>query len=153
MNINQIRFHFTFVSIAKGVRFGAFTTLTNFQSELKKLVHTLPSHQTRGFRSLLDNLQYFAGSQIRNVAVIGGNIITASPISDLNPVFVAMGAIVCVASKENKVREIVMNDFFVGYRKTALKKGEILLSICMPLVLFRLVTFFSCSIYRKIRIH
>jgi len=31
-------------------------------------------------------LRWFAGKQIRNAAAVGGNIMTGSPISDLNPV-------------------------------------------------------------------
>ena len=31
-------------------------------------------------------LHWFAGKQIRNAAAVGGNIMTGSPISDLNPV-------------------------------------------------------------------
>jgi xanthine dehydrogenase/oxidase len=35
---------------------------------------------------MLAQLKWFAGTPIRNVAGIGGNICNASPISDLNPV-------------------------------------------------------------------
>lgn len=45
---------------------------------------------TRGLRAVLEQLRWFAGTQIRNVAAVGGNIVTASPISDLNPVWMAM---------------------------------------------------------------
>jgi xanthine dehydrogenase/oxidase len=33
--------------------------------------------------------RWFAGNQIRNVSAVGGNIVTGSPISDLNPVWMA----------------------------------------------------------------
>ncbi len=33
-------------------------------------------------------LRWFAGKQIRNAAAVGGNIMTGSPISDLNPVII-----------------------------------------------------------------
>jgi len=35
--------------------------------------------------------RWFAGNQIRNVSAIGGNIVTGSPISDLNPIWMAAG--------------------------------------------------------------
>lgn len=35
-------------------------------------------------------LKWFAGHQIRNVATFAGNIATASPISDLNPIFMSL---------------------------------------------------------------
>lgn len=41
-------------------------------------------------RAILDQLKWFAGNQIRNVASFGGNIGTASPISDLNPVLISV---------------------------------------------------------------
>lgn len=47
---------------------------------------------------MLYQLKWFASNQIRNVACIGGNIATASPISDLNPVWIATGATVELAS-------------------------------------------------------
>ena len=37
-------------------------------------------------------IRWFASNQIRNVAALAGNICTASPISDLNPVLMALGA-------------------------------------------------------------
>ncbi|KAG5679787.1 hypothetical protein PVAND_009325 [Polypedilum vanderplanki] len=37
-------------------------------------------------------LHWFSGTQVRNVASIGGNIVTSSPISDLNPILLAAGA-------------------------------------------------------------
>jgi xanthine dehydrogenase/oxidase len=35
--------------------------------------------------------RWFAGNQIRNVSGLGGNIVTGSPISDLNPLWMASG--------------------------------------------------------------
>jgi xanthine dehydrogenase/oxidase len=91
------------------------------------------SHETRGMKALLDNIKYFAGKQIRNVSAIAGNICTASPISDLNPVFIALGAILKVESVQGGVREIQMADFFLAYRKTALLPSEVLLAVRIPL--------------------
>ncbi|KAG6915199.1 hypothetical protein DXG01_012729 [Tephrocybe rancida] len=53
---------------------------------------------------------------------MGGNIATASPvgISDLNPVWVAVGAKVLARTAEGTV-ELGMDDFFVGCRKTRLR--------------------------------
>lgn len=77
-----------------GVSYGGNITIANFQKKLQTFVDSSSSpfkpHQIRGFQALLDNIKWFAGHQIRNVAAIAGNIVTASPISDLNPIFVAM---------------------------------------------------------------
>ncbi|KXS19430.1 xanthine dehydrogenase [Gonapodya prolifera JEL478] len=114
-----------------GVEVGAGTTLSDFGTLLKAFIKEHGEQKTRGFKALLDNLKWFAGNQIRNVACIAGNIVTASPISDLNPVFVAMGAVLKVQSTKRE-REIPMKNFFLGYRKTALERSEVVVSIFLP---------------------
>ena len=57
-----------------------------------------------------------AGKQIRNVAAVGGNIMTGSPISDLNPIFLAAGCRLRIGSVAGD-REISFDEnFFTGYR-------------------------------------
>ncbi|KAJ3342912.1 hypothetical protein HDU93_000571 [Gonapodya sp. JEL0774] len=114
-----------------GVDVGAGTTLSDFGALLKGLIKEHGEEKTRGYQALLDNLKWFAGNQIRNVACIAGNIVTASPISDLNPVFVSLGAILKVQSTKG-IRSIPMKDFFLGYRKTALAPNEVVVSIFLP---------------------
>ncbi|XP_018588995.1 xanthine dehydrogenase/oxidase isoform X1 [Scleropages formosus] len=117
---------------ADGILFGAACTLTRLGMVLRDAVQELPTYQTEVFRAVLEQLRWFAGQQVRNVAAIGGNIVTASPISDLNPVFLAAGCKLTLASKGGK-RVIEMDDsFFPGYRKTVLKPDEILLFIEIP---------------------
>jgi len=43
----------------------------------------------QAYKAMLAQLRWFAGTPIRNVAAIGGNVANASPISDLNPVLMA----------------------------------------------------------------
>ncbi|XP_037751532.1 xanthine dehydrogenase/oxidase isoform X2 [Chelonia mydas] len=116
----------------EGITFGAACTLSFVEVVLKKAVAELSSCKTELFRAVLEQLRWFAGPQIKNVAALGGNIMTASPISDLNPVFMACGSKLTLASNEGR-RTIRMDEnFFTGYRKTVLKPKEILLSIEMP---------------------
>ncbi|XP_062598165.1 xanthine dehydrogenase/oxidase-like, partial [Saccostrea cucullata] len=64
---------------------------------------------------------------------VAGNIMTASPISDLNPLFLAAGVTLTVMSKDQGTRQIVMDEkFFLGYRKTAVKPEEVLVSVKLP---------------------
>ncbi|KAI4895470.1 hypothetical protein NFI96_023969, partial [Prochilodus magdalenae] len=124
-----------------GIEFGASVTLTVMGKELREQVDKLPTYKTEVFQAVLEQLRWFAGQQIRNVAVvisdftvcaIGGNVMTASPISDLNPVFMAAGCKLTLVSKEGR-RVLQMDEnFFTGYRKTALKPKEILLSVEIP---------------------
>ncbi|XP_041834296.1 xanthine dehydrogenase/oxidase-like [Melanotaenia boesemani] len=115
-----------------GITFGAACTLSHMGAVLRQAVETLPPHQTEVFLAVLEQLRWFAGLQIRNVAAVGGNIMTASPISDLNPVFLAAGCKLTLMDKDGS-RVVQMDDsFFTGYRKTLLRPQEILLSIHIP---------------------
>ncbi|XP_070813717.1 xanthine dehydrogenase/oxidase [Chaetodon trifascialis] len=115
-----------------GIVFGAACTLSHMGAVLKQAVETLPPHQTEVFLAVLEQLRWFAGLQIRNVAAVGGNIMTASPISDLNPVFMAAGCKLTLIDKDGR-RVVQMDDmFFTGYRRTSLRPQEVLLSIEIP---------------------
>ncbi|XP_025071860.1 xanthine dehydrogenase/oxidase isoform X3 [Alligator sinensis] len=116
----------------KGIAFGASCTLSLVEKVLSKAVAELPPYKTEVFKAVLEQLRWFAGLQIRNVASLGGNIMTASPISDLNPVFMASETQLTLASTEGKRIVTVDEKFFTGYRKTMLKPEEILLSIEIP---------------------
>jgi xanthine dehydrogenase small subunit len=80
------------------------------------------------FPSLDEMLYWFAARQIRNRATLGGNIGTASPIGDLPPVLLSLDAQLRLASAEG-ARILPLIDFFQGYRQTALKSGEVIVSI------------------------
>lgn len=115
-----------------GVHVGASVCLTDFGAQLTQLVSTLPSYKTRTFTAILENLRWFAGHQIRNVGCVGGNIVTASPISDLNPVFMAANSVLTVASAKNGERQIPFSEFYKSYRRTALEHDEVLVSVFIP---------------------
>lgn len=75
--------------------------------------------------------------QIRNVASVGGNVCTASPISDLNPIWMASRAVfrLAAASKDGGppvTREVPAESFFLGYRKVDLLPGEVMTSVFLP---------------------
>ncbi len=63
---------------------------------------------------------WFAGNQIRNVSAVGGNIATGSPISDLNPLWMAAGASFVTAGKGTGQRCVPASAFFIGYRCAAM---------------------------------
>ncbi|EGC48319.1 xanthine dehydrogenase [Histoplasma capsulatum var. duboisii H88] len=84
------------------------------------------------FGAMAKVLRYFAGRQIRNVASLAGNIATASPISDMNPVLLAINATV-VSRTAEKEHLIPMVTMFRGYRKTALPQGGIITQIRIPI--------------------
>ena len=70
--------------------------------------------------------------QIRNLGTLGGNVCNASPIGDTPPCLIALGATFIVRSSRG-TRDIAADDFFVGYRETALADDEVLEAIRLPL--------------------
>jgi xanthine dehydrogenase/oxidase len=86
-----------------------------------------------------DMLRWFASTQIRNVACLGGNLATASPISDMNPMLAAMGANIILASRPRsdggiERRSIPVKNFFLGYRTVDKKDIEVIERVEIPLV-------------------
>lgn len=78
--------------------------------------------------SLICAAESLGSTQIRNMATIGGNIITASPIGDMLPPLYAHGSNLILTNGKIK-RMMPIEKFIIGYRETALKNGEILKAI------------------------
>lgn len=110
---------------------GGNITLTDLESIAQEAVKHYGPEKGQVFAAMHKQLKYFAGRQIRNVGTPAGNLATASPISDLNPVFVASDAIL-VAKSLDKETEIPMSEFFKGYRMTALPPDAIIASLRIP---------------------
>jgi xanthine dehydrogenase small subunit len=70
-------------------------------------------------------------TQIRNVGTVGGNVANASPVGDLPPALLALDASL-VLRRGAERRELPLSEFFLGYRKTALRPGELLERIRIP---------------------
>lgn len=118
------------------IYFGASLSLMDVEAILRNKIKKLPEYQSRFFQCAINMLHYFAGKQIRNVASLGGNIMTGSPISDMNPVLMA-GAVKLKVAKivDGKIqfREVCMaSGFFTGYRRNVIEPTEILVGIHLP---------------------
>ncbi|CAF1272832.1 unnamed protein product [Rotaria sordida] len=108
---------------------GAGVTFTRLKSQLIQW-----NNDDSFCQALLDQMKHFASTQIRNVASIGGNIITAAPDSDINPILEAADAILELHRADNeKVRQIHLCDFFLGNRRVSIADNEILVAIHIPL--------------------
>jgi len=83
------------------------------------------------YPALKTYLARLGSRQIRSLGTIGGNIGTASPIGDMPPVLLALEASLKLVSTRG-VRDLPLEDFFLGYRKTALAPDEVIQSISMP---------------------
>lgn len=70
----------------------------------------------------------FAGSMVRTAGTIGGNICCGSPSADTVPPLLTLDAQVTLASPTQE-RVIALNDFYLGYKETVLKPGELLVAV------------------------
>jgi xanthine dehydrogenase small subunit len=90
---------------------------------------------------LLDQMfPQFASRLIRNGATLGGNLGTASPIGDAPPALLALDATLVLASAEGE-REVLLADYFTGYRQSVRRPDELIKTIRIPLPLAPVAAF------------
>ncbi len=93
-------------------------------------VHEVARSGGEMFPALRAMAETYGSTQIRNLATLGGNLATASPVGDSIPLLLAYDAMVHLEGPEGR-REIPLREFIVGYRKTALRTGEIIAAIAV----------------------
>lgn len=76
-------------------------------------------------------MQRFASEQIRHVATLGGNLANGSPIGDLAPALMALGAVLELV-KGGETRVLPVQDFFIRYRVQDRQPGEYLRAVHIP---------------------
>lgn len=81
--------------------------------------------------ALYDMLSVFGSLQIRNLATLGGNLGSASPIGDTLPVLMAYNAKVILESIHGK-RKVALDVFVTGYRQTVRLPEEIITAVKIP---------------------
>lgn len=69
--------------------------------------------------------------QIQNSGTVGGNLVNASPAADGVPPLLTLDASVELTSKAGQ-RRLLLQEFLVGPRQTALEQGEILTAVTVP---------------------
>ena len=105
----------------KYIEVGASTPLIELENYIKKY-----------YPDFTSILKRYGSPQIRNVATLAGNIATASPIGDCLPLLLSLNAKV-VLQDFKKTKVFFLDNFFINYRKTKLKKGQFIYSIRIPL--------------------
>lgn len=106
----------------EGLRIGALTTITQLDRS--------PIVRAR-FAAIRDATTQMAAPQIRNVATVGGNVVSAVPCADLPPIFTAINAWVVIWSPAGE-RIVQMDALFEGVRRTVLRQDEVLTAIVIP---------------------
>ncbi|MDD4976459.1 MAG: FAD binding domain-containing protein [Bacteriovorax sp.] len=102
------------------IRVGATATLSEFEDyiegfipEMKKILHI------------------FASPQIKNQATLVGNVVNGSPIADTIPYLMVSDSRVLLQSV-NGVREVLMSEFYLGYKNLNMATNEIVVSVKIP---------------------
>jgi CO/xanthine dehydrogenase FAD-binding subunit len=116
--LNQIRFQ-----AGKGLTIGATALLAE-----------VASHRDirRHFPAVAYAAQETANVQIRNMGTVAGNLCNAAPSADNAPTLMAMGAEVTLVSLKGE-RRLSLDQFFKGPGLTAIKLGEMMTSIFVPI--------------------
>ena len=73
----------------------------------------------------------FGSIQVRACGTVGGSIANASPIGDLAPMFIAMGATIELRHGD-AIRQIPLERFFLDYGKQDRQKGEFVRRLLLP---------------------
>lgn len=76
-------------------------------------------------------LERLGSRQIRNRGTVGGNIGNASPIGDMPPALIALGAELDLDSVDG-TRRLLLEDFFHGYKQTDLQPHEFIRGVWIP---------------------
>ena len=76
-------------------------------------------------------LRRLGSTQVRASGTVGGNIANGSPIGDMPPMLIALGATLTLRHGEAE-RSMPLEDFFVAYGKQDRKPGELVWRIDVP---------------------
>ena len=110
-----------FIKVKKNnLHIGAATPINDILGILKKY-----------YSEFYEMFERYGSEQIRNVASLGGNIGSASPIGDSLPVLISLDTKLILDG--NKSRKVSISDYFISYRKTKLRKKEFIKEIIIPL--------------------
>ncbi|KLU59486.1 carbon monoxide dehydrogenase medium chain [Peptococcaceae bacterium CEB3] len=85
------------------------------------------------YKAVADAANTLASYQLRNRATVVGNICNASPGADLAGPLLVFDAKVQIVSARGK-REVLLQDFFAGVKKTILRPQELVYGLILPAV-------------------
>lgn len=105
------------------LRVGALNVLSDLIGDVRVRRH---------FPALVEAAEVVGSVQIRNRATLAGNVCNASPAADTVPALLVYGAAVNVLGAEGE-RAVPLEEFFIGPGTTVLERGELVVSIDLPI--------------------
>ena len=120
-----------FISLAAleqlhGIKHSDSRVLMGARTTLSDILHD-PMMPTAA-PALVSMAKVFAGTMVRNAATVAGNICYGSPSADVVPPLLSLDAELTLASAAGE-RTLSLNDFLLGYKKTARRPDELLISV------------------------
>ncbi|XP_006889201.1 PREDICTED: aldehyde oxidase-like [Elephantulus edwardii] len=115
-----------------GVTIGAGYSLAQLTDTLLFTISEQPKEKTQTHRALLKHLRTLAGLQIRNIATLGGHVVSRPNYSDLNPILAAGNATINLRSKDGERQIAINGQFLERVPEADLKSEEIVLSVNIP---------------------
>ena len=107
----------------KNIRVGALTTISEIASS--KVIQKYSPILAEAARQIGNPL-------VRNRATIAGNLADASPAADSAVPLLVLEANIVVERHKGKAKQIPIGQFFLGPRKTVLKRDELIREIVFP---------------------
>lgn len=105
-----------------GLRIGSMATYTEIMKSPLIKQHV---------PAMIDAAHTVGAVQTRNLGTLGGNLVTCVPSMDSGPTLMVLDALLTVKGPDGQ-RQMTLDEFFVGPRKTVLEPHEILLDIIIP---------------------
>jgi len=106
--------------VAGGYEIGASVTHSQAMASLPDAPHALQEIWRR-----------FGSAQVRATGTVCGNIANGSPIGDISPCFLALGAEVHLCSPKG-IRKVALDDFFVSYGVQNRRDDEFVSAVFLP---------------------
>jgi carbon-monoxide dehydrogenase medium subunit len=124
IDLNRVRKELTGIDASKSnLIIGAMTTYTELEANPAVI---------RYARALSEAASQVGTYQIRNLGTIGANLANGSPAADTAPPLIVLKAKVHLRNKHG-TREMPVEDFITGVKKTAIRPDEIITSVEIPL--------------------
>jgi len=124
IDLNRVRKELTGIDVSKSsLIIGAMTTYTELEGNQAVV---------RYARALSEAASQVGTYQIRNLGTVGANLANGSPAADTAPPLIVLRAKVHLRNKHG-TREMPVEDFITGVKKTAIHPDEIITSVELPI--------------------
>ncbi len=137
VSLAKIEPHYSQIRIDKSgaLKIGAMASLSALEQSADVAKH---------FPVITRTLLTLSNVRVRNVARVGGALAHGDPHMDLPPLLASLGAIAHVVGRDG-MREIAVQDLYLGYYETVLAKDELIAEVTVPPLNGARATYIKCT--------